>query len=871
MAILTGPIKLANGQPASGYLLEIDVLADAPIVAGDVIVPSTIMLTLNQQGDFSVDLIPSSSYTPASSYQFTIIDPATLREERTVRTMPANDATFEEIQSLGIFVPDGTITPDMLKWLQPPETNQLASVGVGGFVPVDAGTGGGGGATTQQVQDAINQMVHAFARDANNTLTSIGPSDLQDADNLIVYDSSSSSYVRMSLGAFKDGIEDIVHPWARADNDDPIPAGKLTNAPGGAGSTSFEGLSDTPGSLPTEAEGNKVVLAHHEGLSFFDDVPDANIPDAITRDSEIYNWAKEGNTDTLPDSKIPAQQAPTGGAADLDFEHTDLYYAANEAPVQVSTLQGGLFAVSYSTPRNLPSSDLSFTDSNRTITYSATATGSILLAAHVTARLRFSTGGSASVNWIRIRGNSATAYSIYTANSTNEAVSFYEIFSMEPGDKVFLNASSSITWLIGQHTLGIISASGSGGLQLSNATPQQDGASGSAGDANTVSRSNHRHQDKTIVTQDIPNTIQRVANTEPFAIRGNTSRIPNSKLHKVGDAISTENPQGYGLTRREQIASIARSVSGHLLVDVIAETEFNAVNTSGPGEPGSADLDLAFSIGSNNYKFRSTSRTSAGDLSVEVRLDGSNSAPNSRSDLNGYGIRIIGPDDEWTYNFADATYIAGSGGVASPDGYEWSNTPVIYVTGSQYTFQLEEPLDKNNYLPGNGLNYQILGHDADGPRWRFGSVREVLNDSTLSVNHTPASTPGWTTPVLLPAAYDLDTMPHGIFIYDILVLKAGGNAAHSLENDDDFVGDVFTRRLGLSAAYASQSNTGLGWHMGRKAVLQSGSVIGHFDAYLARRTDGRLLWHVRWINEGSAGTGNVNVQARLHLAFEAFQ
>ena len=117
-----------------------------------------------------------------------------------------------------------------------------------------------------------------------------------------------------------------VADWAEKDNTDPIPAGKLTNAPSGGGLSTgdvdnriAQQVSDwaeqgNSGTIPE----NKLPAAATEGLN--QDEVDARVA------AGVQDWAEEGNNLAIPDGKlpnIPASKLPTAATEGLNQDEVD--------------------------------------------------------------------------------------------------------------------------------------------------------------------------------------------------------------------------------------------------------------------------------------------------------------------------------------------------------------------------------------------------------------------------------------------------------------------------------------------------------------------------------------------------------------------
>ena len=329
MALITGTIDNPTGGPAAGWRLRIELLADRPLLAGRVVVPSTVSLTLSQTGVFTVDLIPSTHYEPPANYLFIFIDPLTGAEYRLVRTIPVADTDFEDlVTDLEIPLPDGYIVPDNLKWNSPPSDGQIPAVGRGGFDPINPGTGGGGGAGKST---DLTDFPRTLTGQAGKTLEVNRPAtgyelvtpvktllDLSDTPDQ--YD--DGNFLRCYEQGYGNGSildDDIpssiardseIADWAKSGNTDNIPGSKLTNAPSGGQGSSPLPSSATPrrSSTLTGDPGTATVYSRGDHRHQAAAIVEGDLPSTITRDREVEDWAKTANTTTkIPSGKLPAQ------------------------------------------------------------------------------------------------------------------------------------------------------------------------------------------------------------------------------------------------------------------------------------------------------------------------------------------------------------------------------------------------------------------------------------------------------------------------------------------------------------------------------------------------------------------------------------
>ena len=195
-------------------------------------------------------------------------------------------------------------------------------------------TAAGGEAPAGLTVEAATALIAPFARaDANiQDLTSIGPSDTTDGDHLFVVQGNETK--RESIGAFKDVIAE---EWAQSENDDPIPVGKLSNAPGltqtQVDARVKDGVldwaeKDNTDAIPSGKLGNAPGLTQTQvdarvkdgvlnwaekdntdpipvgKLSNAPGLTQQQVDDRVT--AGVSDWAEEGNTDEIPSEKLPA-------------------------------------------------------------------------------------------------------------------------------------------------------------------------------------------------------------------------------------------------------------------------------------------------------------------------------------------------------------------------------------------------------------------------------------------------------------------------------------------------------------------------------------------------------------------------------------
>ena len=144
---ITGTIKTPEGTPAAGWGLEVTLVTDSPQNASGYVVPDYVASELSETGGFTVELIPSTDYEHGPFlYRFRLKDPDSDRTWDLFRSVPDNDATFEELGGYGTPLPDRfLVTPDMLRGASSFIDGEVLVVDKGAFHTAEAGTGGGVG------------------------------------------------------------------------------------------------------------------------------------------------------------------------------------------------------------------------------------------------------------------------------------------------------------------------------------------------------------------------------------------------------------------------------------------------------------------------------------------------------------------------------------------------------------------------------------------------------------------------------------------------------------------------------------------------------------------------------------------------------
>ena len=142
MAVISGTGLRLDRTPASDITLRIDLLTRETVTKDGVIVPVTVERVLDATGRFSVDIEPSSSFTPEASYKFTFINIATGEKVTFVRLVPDSASDFDDLRE------------------PTPSTAASASA--------PAAPAGGSGLTTAQVNTLIRSGVYDWAEAGNS-------------------------------------------------------------------------------------------------------------------------------------------------------------------------------------------------------------------------------------------------------------------------------------------------------------------------------------------------------------------------------------------------------------------------------------------------------------------------------------------------------------------------------------------------------------------------------------------------------------------------------------------------------------------------------------------------------------------------------
>ena len=332
MATITGTIDKPDGSPAAGWNLRIELLADNPLIASEVIVPADITLTLDNTGSFSVDLIATSDYDVPAPYRFTFTDPTTKDKFVLIKDVPTSDANIRDL-TLTASLPSGYVTPQMLKVAGDLVDGKVLAIAGTQFVQVD-NTGSSSGVVGVRHFVELVDVPNAYNGQQGKTLivneleTALEFADKPDTylqlDDTIDSNYRGKAFMFPSVSAGEDELElrhlddqDIpagiardteidpkIASWARTGNTDDIPTDKLTNAPAGSGSTvqpsnavpQRVGASGNAGSLGTYARGDH----RHQSKA----IQPSEVPVSIARKTDIASWAIHGNSDDIPDSKI---------------------------------------------------------------------------------------------------------------------------------------------------------------------------------------------------------------------------------------------------------------------------------------------------------------------------------------------------------------------------------------------------------------------------------------------------------------------------------------------------------------------------------------------------------------------------------------
>ena len=166
---------------------------------------------------------------------------------------------------------------------------------------------------------------------------------------------------------------------------------------------------------------------------------------------------------------------------------------------------------------------------------------------------------------------------------------------------------------------------------------------------------------------------------------------------------------------------------------------------------GNNSLRINFTLGGTTYAIRNINRDTENgldDLTVWI------SPVNNRDALRGVHIEI----GSQRFSLGDTyTYVANSGGV---DAYEWRGSEPIGGVGGSVEVKIYEPLDVNNYVPGDGTDGNALFREGGKPEWK-----NVLDTDVQNMPTTAEKTAGTAGQVLsLSAAknrYELTNVSGG--------------------------------------------------------------------------------------------------------------
>ena len=206
---------------------------------------------------------------------------------------------------------------------------------------------------------------------------------------------------------------------------------------------------------------------------------------------------------------------------------------------------------------------------------------------------------------------------------------------------------------------------------------------------------------------------------------------------------------------------------------------------------GNNSLNIPFTIGGTTYEIRNINRdTERGlnDFTVWI------SPVNNRAALRGVHIEV------GTQRFSlgnTYTYVANSGGV---DAYEWRGSDSIGSVGGSVEVKVYEPLDVNNYVPGDGTDGNALFREGGKPEWKNITDTDVQNMPTTAEKN--AGTAGQV--LSLSAAknrYELTNVSGGraptepeVYTHSKEIIEAGSGIAVT---DDDST-DRITIALGAA-------------------------------------------------------------------------
>ncbi len=183
----------------------------------------------------------------------------------------------------------------------------------------------------------------------------------------------------------------------------------------------------------------------------------------------------------------------------------------------------------------------------------------------------------------------------------------------------------------------------------------------------------------------------------------------------------TDNTQDSYVKNKPDIQALIAAEDKNSAVDVIASQAFTLVSDPNPGSVGSGNpgvgivnLGLNFTVGSSTFTITYVFHETAGQKQFLITI----TPGNHRNDIKRYHIQI----GTTRLALGDAKYVEDAAG----DSYFWDGTPDIGNVGDTVILSVFEPLDKDNFVPDNGTDGDVLFRRNSSPTW------EELNDSDIN-------------------------------------------------------------------------------------------------------------------------------------------
>ena len=173
VTLVRGTFLKPDNSPWIGLKCRARPIASSPLRTGaDTTIPSSVSAIADSAGLISMTLHSSYDYDPATPYVFEFTDPTTNQQFTLMGIVPIDDTTFgvlDPINSLGLEIPEGFVTPQMMKLESgTPTDGKLIRINGREWDQVDESTGGGsGGLTESEVDTRVGVLVEDFAEVGN--------------------------------------------------------------------------------------------------------------------------------------------------------------------------------------------------------------------------------------------------------------------------------------------------------------------------------------------------------------------------------------------------------------------------------------------------------------------------------------------------------------------------------------------------------------------------------------------------------------------------------------------------------------------------------------------------------------------------------